>query len=228
MGKLSQSPTWNSHTISKKSSTPNLVKPYNKNDFQTWRYLQYIPLRENNKIWGGHWLQNHPQNPSQNPSKHVNHLVIIGRRTAWYPCSSNTTIHITNHNWEIISTPGPLSTSSSSVSQCGCRWISKVYSALCVPSGPMAPNGKYGRHPEATTPRVSRQEVLQGSSQGIHQLCQPHTRRTHPDPIQLSWYHLTHGHRGEWAEYETIMVSHRPNGGSIQTNWGRSGVFRSY
>ena len=33
----------------------------------------------------------------------------MGRRTAWYPRTGNTTIHITNHNWEIISTPGPLS-----------------------------------------------------------------------------------------------------------------------
>ena len=33
--------------IKKNSSTPNLVKPNNNNDFQTMRYSQKIPLQEN-------------------------------------------------------------------------------------------------------------------------------------------------------------------------------------
>ena len=36
-----------------------------KNDFQTWIYLQQIPLQESNKLWGSHQLKNHPRNPSQ-------------------------------------------------------------------------------------------------------------------------------------------------------------------
>ena len=71
-----------------------------KNDFQTWRYLRQIPLQENKKMWGGHWLKNHPQNPSQNSSKRVNHPVIIGRVTVWSPRAGNETIHIPYCNWE--------------------------------------------------------------------------------------------------------------------------------
>ena len=61
----------------------------------------------------------------------------------------------------------------------------------------MAPNGKYGRHPEETTPRVSRQEILQGAVQGIHEICQTKTFSTRTEPIRLLWDHLTNGHRGE-------------------------------
>ena len=48
----------------------------------------------------------------------------------------------------------------------------------------MAPNGECGIHPEAKSTRVDRQEVIQGEAPGIHQLCQPHTHRTHPAYIK--------------------------------------------
>ena len=61
----------------------------------------------------------------------------------------------------------------------GCIWSPKVDSSSCVPSGPTAPNGKCGRHPEAETSRITRLEVLQGALPGIYQLLQPHTIGTH-------------------------------------------------
>ena len=57
-------------------------------------------------MWGGHRLQNHPQNPSQNSSKRVNHPVRIGRKTGWSPRVGNATSHITHHNWAWVSSPG--------------------------------------------------------------------------------------------------------------------------
>ena len=90
----------------------------------------------------------------------------------------------------------------------------------------MAPNGKCGRHPKAKSPRVSRGEVIKESAPCIHEFCQPHTHRNHPAPIQWSFYHLTHGNIGYWAEDETRMVSLIPNDGSIQPIWGPSGVCR--
>ena len=36
--------------IQRNQITPNLVKPKDKNQFQTLRYSQQIPLKENNKI----------------------------------------------------------------------------------------------------------------------------------------------------------------------------------
>ena len=178
-------------------------------------------------MWGGHQLQNHPRNPSQNSSKCINHPVRIGREAAWSPRAGNATSHLPNFNWVIFSAPGPPPTSSSSANQYGCRWNSKVHPASCSPSGPMAPNGKCRRYPEAATFRITVGEVLQGAMPGLHKLCQPHTCVTHPAPLWWSWDHLTYGHRGEWAENEVRMVAPRPNGGPFWTNWRRSGFQRS-
>ena len=150
---------------------------------------------------GGHQLQNHPLNPLLSSSKHVNHPVIIGRRTAWSPWDVNATSHIPNSNWSRVSMPVPSSTRSSSDSQYDCIWSSKVHSSSCGPSGPMSPIGKCGIYPEATTPRVTRREVIQGLEPGIHQLWQPHTCRTHPAHIWWPWDHITHRNRREWSKY---------------------------
>ena len=48
----------------------------------------------------------------------------------------------------------------------------------------VAPNGKRGRYPEAATFRITGGEIIQGAMIGLHKLCQPHTCRTHPAPIQ--------------------------------------------
>ena len=159
-----------------------------------------------------HRLQNHTQHSSQNSSKRVNHPVRVGQSTEWSPWDGNATIQISNPKWARVLMPRPSSTSSSSARQCGCSWSSKVHSASWGPSVPMAPNGKCWRYPEEKTPRVTRGEVLQGVAPGIHQLFQTHTRRTHQSHIWWSLDHLTHGHRVEWAEDETRMVSPRPSG----------------
>ena len=158
----------------------------------------------------GHRLKNHPQNPSQNSSKCVNHLVRIGRGAAWSPWAGNATIHIPRCNWAIFSAPSPPPTSSSSANQYGFSWNSKAHPASCSPSGPMAPNGKCGRYPEAATFSITWGEVLQGATPGLHKLWQLHTCGTCPAPLWWSWNHLTHVHRGEWAENESRMVAPRP------------------
>ena len=125
----SQAPTWPSHPNLDKSEHTKLGETKNKNYFQTWIYLKQIPPQENNKMWGSHQLQNHPRNPSQNPSKRINHPVRIGRRTVWSPWSGNDSSHIPDHNWEWFSTLGPSPTSTSSDRQCGCSWSPKVHPA---------------------------------------------------------------------------------------------------
>ena len=164
-------------------------------------------------MWGGHRLQNHPQNPSQNSIKCVNHPFRIGRGTAWSTWDGNATSLIPECNWARFLAPGASPTSSSSANQYGCRWNSKVHPASCIPSGPMAPNGKYGRYPEAEMFRITGEEVLQGATPGLHKLFQPHTCRTHPSPLWWSCDHLTHGYRGEWEKNEARMVAPIPNGG---------------
>ena len=177
-------------------------------------------------MWGSHRLKTHPRNPSQNASKRVNNLVIIGRETAWSPRAGNSTRHIPHCNWSRFSAPGPSPISSSSAKQCGCSWNFKVHLASCSTSGPMALNGKCGRYPEAVTFRITGGEVLQGVTSGLHKLCQLHNYGTHPAPLWWSWNHLTHGHKEEWAENESRMVAPRPNGGPFWSNWRRSGVGR--
>ena len=151
----------------------------------------------------------------------------MGRGTTWYLQTGSATIHIPNCNWARFSVPGPYPTSSSSTNQCGCSWSSKLHPVSCSPSGPMAPNGKCRRYPDAATFRITREYVLQGAASGLNQSRQPHTFGNHPAPLWWSWYHLTHGHRGEWAENEKIIFAPRPNGGTIWTDWRRSGVCRS-
>ena len=169
-------------------------------------------------MWGGHRLQNHPLNPSQNSSKCANHPIIIRRGAAWSPWGGNVTSHIPNYNWERFSAPGPSLTIRSSANQCSCSWSYKLHTASCGPSGPMAPNGKCGGYPEAATFRITGGEVLQGAAPGLHQLCQAYTFGNHPAPVLWSWGHLTHGYRGKRLENEKIMVNPRPNGGPIWTN----------
>ena len=164
-------------------------------------------------MWRGHRLQNYPLNPSQNSSKCINHPVRIGRGSTWSPWAGNATIHLPKCNWEIFSAPGPPPTSSSSANQYGYSWNSKVHPASCSPIGPKEPNGKCVIYPEAANFRITGGELLQGATPGLHKLCQPHTWVTHPEPLWWSWDHITHGHRGEWAENEAIMVASRPNRG---------------
>ena len=151
-------------------------------------------------MWGGLRLQNHLWKPLQNSKKRVNHPVRIWRGTAWYPRDCNATSHITHCNWARFSAHGPPPTSSSSANHYGCSLNSKVHPASCSPSGPMAPNGKSRRYPEAETFSITGVEGLQGATPDLHKLCQPHTCGTHPEPLRWSWDHLTHVHRGEWAE----------------------------
>ena len=115
-------------------------------------------------MWGSYQLQNHPQNPSLNSSKRVNRPVRIGRGAAWYPWDGNATSHIPHCNWARFSAPGPPPTSISNANQYRCIWNSKVHPASCSLSGPMAPNGKCGRYPEAATFRITGGKVLQGAT----------------------------------------------------------------
>ena len=154
-----------------------------RHDFQTWIDLQQIPLQENNQLWGVRRPQNHLRNPSQSSIKCINHPVKIWRGTAWSPWDGNATSHLTNCNWARFSVPGPPPTSSSSANQYGCSWHYKVHPVSCSPSGPMAPNGKYRRYPEAETFSITGIEVLQGENPGLHKLCQPHTCGTRPAPL---------------------------------------------
>ena len=178
-------------------------------------------------MWGGHWLESSLRNPSQNSRKCVNPQVIIGRGSKWSPLAGIATSHISSCNWARFSATGPSRRISSSDSQWGCIWSSKVHPELCFPSGPMAPNSKCGRYAEAATSIITGWKLLQGSAPFIHKLCQPHTHRTHPEPLRWSWNHLNHGHRGEWSENEKIMVAPRPNVGTIWENWKSSRVCRS-
>ena len=158
-----------------------------KNDVQTWRHSWQITPQYNYKMWGGHRLQYHPRNPSQNPIKRINHTIIIRRRKAWHPRAVNAASHILKSNREIISMLGLYSTCNSSASQCSFSRSPKVDPIACDPSGPVAPNGEHRRHPQAATPGVTRLKILQVSFPSINQLCKPHTDRDHPAPIWWSW-----------------------------------------
>ena len=183
-----------------------------KNYFQTWRYLHQNPPF---LTLGGHWLKNHPQRPSQNTGKSINHPVIFGEGTLWSPRSGNATGHIPNCNWEGFSGPWQSPTSSSSTKKFRCSWSSKVHRESCGPSGSMATNGKCGRYSEAAIFRITGGRWIQGAATVLHQLRQPHTFGNHPVPIWLSWDHITHVQRGELTEGKKRLVAPRPNGWPI-------------
>ena len=172
----------------------------------------------------GHRLQDHPQNPLQNSSKCANHTIRNIQRTQWSPWDGNASINIPKSHLERISTPGPSSTSSSSVAQCICSRSTKVYATSCGPCGPVAPSGEHVSHTEAATPGVNQKKILQGSVPIIYQLLQPHTGRAHPEPAQWSWENITHVHWRKWTEDESRMVSPRSNVRFTWTHWRRGGV----
>ena len=178
-------------------------------------------------MWGGYRLKDHLWNTSQNKRIHVNHTIITMRRTAWYPQDGNAARHIPNSHRARILTYGMSSTIRSSLDQFICSRSPKVYPTSCSPSRPVAPNGEYGRHPEASTPGVTK-NILHGSAPSVYTLRQLHTGRAHPAPVWWLWDNLNHVNWRNLTEYEAIMVSPRPNGRSIWKNWRRVGICGSW